>query len=105
MACQGMHSLVEFQQKYPSIYNAWHKKSNYLGFLSVKDEQSLLLLIEKLKIQNISYALFSEPDINNQVTAITIEPCEESKKLLSNIPRALKEYDQVLINKHNFVKT
>jgi hypothetical protein len=35
--------------------------------------------------------VFTEPDIDNQVTAITIEPSVETQKLCSNLPLALKE--------------
>jgi hypothetical protein len=34
--------------------------------------------------------VFREPDINNEITAIAVEPSEKSRKLCSNLPLALK---------------
>lgn len=47
--------------------------------------------------------MFREPDINNQVTAIAVEPCEEARKALGSIGNALREYNNPkLINKNNY---
>jgi len=51
-------------------------------------------LIDKLKANNLNYVAFYEPDINNQLTAICIEPNELSHKLTSSIPLMLKELNQ-----------
>ncbi|MEB4918415.1 hypothetical protein RXP95_29890, partial [Pseudomonas aeruginosa] len=51
--------------------------------------------------KNISFSIFIEPDINNQVTAIAIAPGEAATKLCSSIPLALKGLEPHLINKHN----
>lgn len=103
-AVQGAHALRLFHEEHPEIDKEWYKVSNYLGFLSTQNEQSLQSLILRLQAKDIAISIFREPDINNQVTAIAIAPSEESRKLLSNLPNALKEYNnqnKILINKHN----
>jgi len=46
-----------------------------------------------LQQSNIKYSIFREPDIDNQITAIAIEPSDKTRRLLSNLPLMLKEYN------------
>jgi len=69
---QSIHAVVEFSITYQQKFLNWKKGSNYLCCLETS-EKNLLLLIEKLKLLNIDHSLFYEPDLNNQVTAITVE--------------------------------
>jgi hypothetical protein len=98
---QSLHSIVEFIFEHPDVSNQWKVSSNSLVGLSVKNEEQLKLLIEKLIKRNIKYSVFREPDIQDQITAIAIEPTMEARKLCSYIPLALKAYNKEnLINKH-----
>lgn len=104
-AVQSLHALRLFSEEHPSIDKEWYQVSNYLGLLSVSDEQSINSLITKLQVKGIKYSVFREPDINNQVTAIAVEPCEEARKVLGSIGNALREFNnhnKELINKHNY---
>lgn len=59
--------------------------------------------MKRLEQNNIKFSSFHEPDIENQVTAIAIEPCEQAKRLVSSIPTALREFNNTnLINKNNY---
>ncbi len=87
---QAQHGLAEFIFQHPEVAREWYKVSNYLGFLSVANEYELSKLIEKAIEQNITFSVFREPDIDNQITAIALEPSSKSKKLCSNLPLALK---------------
>lgn len=40
----------------------------------------------------IKHSLFREPDLNDELTAIAIEPGRDSKRVCSSYPLALKEY-------------
>ena len=90
-AVQAAHAAIEFQHEHSNIAKEWNKNSKYLVFLSVPTEQSLLDLLEKIKKERLKFSLFKEPDIGNQVTAIAVQPSEKTKKLVSNLPLALKE--------------
>jgi len=87
---QAAHAAIEFQHEHPEIAKEWNTNSKYLIFLSVKDEDQLHKYLEKIKNQNLKYTVFIEPDIGDQLTAIAIEPGDESRKITSNLPLALK---------------
>lgn len=88
---QSAHALADFIIAHPKVAQKWHKESNYLVTLSVPDEVSLLQLASRLSERGINFVTFREPDINNQVTALCIEPHDDVRKLCSNFPLALKE--------------
>jgi hypothetical protein len=66
----------------------------------VQDEASLVALSEKLTSKNIKHELFREPDVDNQLTAISIEPSDAARRACSNIPLAMKNMPG--LNKNNF---
>lgn len=89
---QSVHSVTNFIFEHPTIASDWHKTSKYLVLLSVKDEAELLSLVNKLDQKGIVYSKFYEPDFNNELTSITIEPSEKSRKATSSLPLLLKGY-------------
>ena len=91
-AIQSSHALVQFVFEHSEISKNWFKDP-YLAQLSVENEDSLNLIIYKLQQSNIKYSIFREPDIDNQITAIAIEPSDKTRRLLSNLPLMLKEYN------------
>jgi hypothetical protein len=95
--------LAKFCLEHNEIANSWHKNSQYLTYLSVKGENELLDLIEKSNSRDIVISIFQEPDINNQITAIALEPSEDAKRLCRNLSCALKEYESNgLIDKNSY---
>ncbi len=73
---------------YPEQANQWN--NNYLICLSVENENQLKTLLEKIGMNNIPVSYFLEPDIGNELTAITFQGTEKASKLTSSIPLALK---------------
>ena len=90
-AVQSAHAGIDFQHEYPEIAKKWNTQSNYLIILSVENEEQLFLCLEKFKHYNLKTTSFREPDIDNQLTAIAVEPGPRTKKLTSRLPLALKE--------------
>ena len=84
-AVQSGHAGIQFQHEHPEIAKHWHENSNYLIFLSVKDEERLKRLIDIAELNNIKHSVFREPDIGNEITAIALEPSSVSKKITSKI--------------------
>ncbi len=64
--------------------------SNYIAILNIENEEKLIKLIGWAQIKNIKFSIFRESDLDNQITAVTLEPGELSKKLCSNLKLALK---------------
>lgn len=88
-AVQSCHALRLFTEEHPMIDEQWYKNSNYIALLSVNDEKSLLSLVQKATNMGYCVSVYREPDVDDAITAIAIEPA--SKKLLRNIPLALIE--------------
>lgn len=91
-AVQSAHAAIEFQHEHPEIAKNWNTHSKYLVFLTVENEKVLYQYLEKIKFYDLNYTIFTEPDIDNQLTAIAIEPGERTQKLTSRLPLALKEF-------------
>jgi hypothetical protein len=89
-AVQAIHAAIQFANEHFDINKRWFEQSNYLGLLSVNDEEELHKLIEKAIRNNIRLSIFKEPDIGNKVTAVALEPGPLTKKLCSNLKLALK---------------
>jgi hypothetical protein len=85
-----MHSVVEFIMKHPDKSKIWYENSNSIIFLSVANELELLELINKCKEKEIEYCEFREPDLDNSLTSICIEPSKKTKRLCYNLKLALK---------------
>ncbi len=90
-AVQSMHAALQFAFEHKEVTVDWYKISNYLGLLSVSNENELLTLIDLARENNLRFSIFREPDIDNQITAIALEPGLQSKKLCSKLKLALKE--------------
>ncbi len=101
-ATQATHSALLFSQEFTQIYEKWSKLP-YLSLLSVKDENELNSLIKKLKKSNLYFSVFTEPDIDNQVTSVCIEPSDKTRRLTSSLPLMLRQYNtDDKIDKNNF---
>lgn len=85
-AVQSGHAGINFQQDHPKLARNWFTNSNYLVFLSVKDETELEKLIFKANLKGITISIFREPDIGNEITAVAFEPCSKSKRLTYGLP-------------------
>ena len=86
---QSGHSIAEFAHKFPDRFKEWIEKSNYLISLSTKDEAHLFMLYEKLKWADADVVAFTEPDINNQLTAICFYGTPEMRKITNKLKLAL----------------
>lgn len=84
-AAQSCHALTEFFIHHADVARLWHDNSNYIAVLSVENENELKNVLQKAEIKNIKYSYFCEPDLNNQLTAVVLEPGNISKQLSRNI--------------------
>lgn len=77
---QSAHAALDFIFRYPITSYRWHK-SNYLIQLTVANESELNALEDELRLNGIKHFVFKEPDLDNQVTAICIEPSKTTRTL------------------------
>jgi peptidyl-tRNA hydrolase len=93
-AVQASHAIIKFVFEHPQIANNWYNISQYLVELSVNNQEELLELVEKLKWKDISFSEFREPDLDNELTAIALEPSEKARRVVSSMPLLLSEYNE-----------
>lgn len=89
-AVQAAHATIQFIFEHPEMGNDWYNISKYLVFLSVENKQELLDLVETLDQKGIVMSKFHEPDLDNDLTAIAIEPSPTARRLVSSLPLMLK---------------
>ncbi len=89
-AVQSTHAAIDFIFEHQSRAGPWHRDSNYLVQLVVENEEALKQLIKKLAKAELAITIFREPDIGNQITAIAIEPHEETQRICRNLPLLFK---------------
>lgn len=82
---QSAHALTDFILEHKEVAQNWRNNSNYLCSLSVRDEIALAKLLAKAKEKGIKYSIFREPDLNDSLTAIALEPGEQTRLLCKKI--------------------
>lgn len=87
-AAQATHGVIEFCLQYPEITRDWHDKSNYIVVLAVDNEEDLVDIIQRAETKNIWFCYFNEPDLDDEVTVVVLEPGLDSRRLSSNIKLA-----------------
>lgn len=90
-AVQSVHGMRQWVEEHPEEDDRWFKESNYIALLSVPTENDLVEMIKKASSQGVKFSVFQEPDIDNAITAIVLEPGKKSKKLCRGLPLALEQ--------------
>ena len=89
-ACQAIHAMREFVAEHPETEAKWYRESNHIAFLEAPDKAALEVLIEEASENGILCSAFYESDLENELTAVAFCPTLDSRKLLSQLPTALK---------------
>lgn len=92
-AAQACHALRQFVFEHPVTDSEWFRTSNRIVLLSVPNEIELMRYVVAAEDLNIRWSLFREPDLNGSLTSVSLEPSEESEKLVSGLPLALSEFN------------
>lgn len=88
-AVQSSHAAINFCFEYPARAGPWWKDSNYLVQLTC-DENRINSIIRECEKRDITCTVFREPDLNNDITAISMLSSGEARKLTSNLPLLFK---------------
>lgn len=84
-ACQAVHAALQFAAEHKGWFDAWHKFSDHICLLAVENEEILKTLIAESHYNGIDHSQFREPDLENSLTAIAIEPSLRGKDLCSDL--------------------
>jgi len=87
---QALHAAIEFLFVYPEQSNTWHCLSNSVVVMNCEPEE-LPKLLDRCKKKNVQYSTFMEPDMDNRLTAVCIEPTRTGKKCTSNYKLAMRD--------------
>ncbi len=87
---QALHAFREFIADHSELENDWYKNSNYIAILAAKNEEELVKLIQRMEKKKIRFSVFREPDLDNEITAVAIEPGDKGRRVTSCFPLALK---------------
>lgn len=91
---QTCHALTEFALEFPNTFKEWKDTSNYICILSAENESELDHYLWMANMYNLEHSVFHEPDLDNELTAICLEPTEESEDICKSLPLALNEYNE-----------
>lgn len=86
---QSAHAIADFAYEFPTKFKEWKEDTNSIVCLSVKDEEGLLKLFEKLS-KKTACSKFYEPDVD-AYTAICVYGTPEIRKSLSHLPLVLRQ--------------
>lgn len=89
-AVQSIHALREWTEAHPDLDREWYETSNVIALLEVPDESRLRALLERARERGIPSAAFTEPDLDDQLTAIVLAPGRDARRLCASLPRALR---------------
>lgn len=95
---QSVHAAFQFAVAHPAATREWHFNSNYLVIVSVPNEAVLNDLAVKALALGIAASPVTEPDMDNQMTAIAFTPGDAARRLLSQFPLALRRVTEYACN-------
>jgi peptidyl-tRNA hydrolase len=87
---QTTHAVFRFASRFPGTTDCWLDNSECLVILGIENEEKLLALWQEAERQGIECIGFREPDMDNQLTAICLEPDHRTKKLCQHLKLALR---------------
>lgn len=89
---QAVHAAFQFSISWPSVTMPWFANSNFLVIVSVPDEAALAALAESAWLLGIRRGITREPDLGNEMTAVSLAPGDAARRLCANLPLALREH-------------
>ena len=85
-AAQSAHAAFEFSRQHRLVATGWMVESNFIVLVTVPDEDSLARVATTANERGLRITLNYEPDVDNQLTAVVIEPGPEARRLCSHMP-------------------
>jgi hypothetical protein len=86
---QSIHAAIEYQHQHFTSAVDWYNNSNSVVILACS-QKDLKEIITKCIDKRIAFSYFKEPDLDNMLTAVCLEPTSESRKITASFPLAGK---------------
>lgn len=83
---QAAHAALELPLHHPDAHRGWSHAGGYLILLSVPDESALDSLHRDLVDLDALVVGFREPDVGDQLTALSCLPSAPAARLLRRLP-------------------
>ncbi len=98
---QSVHACADLAATQPQAFADWHRDSNSIITLAVPDEAALERLAAKLQDKfGAAVTEFREPDIENELTSISLVASPLVRRKLRYLPLALRGSKQRAIDQH-----
>jgi len=75
-----------FGDEHPALERSWFRTSNRLVLVRVEGEPALRCLLEEARVLGLSASAFVEPDLDNALTSIALEPGAKASRLCRRLP-------------------
>lgn len=85
---QSGHALLHLALRCTPQLRQWSSQSNNLVVLQAADETALALVAGRLIAAGCTVELSREPDLDDELTAISVLGDDTARRLLSNLPLA-----------------
>lgn len=95
-AAQLVHGMASFARDYPVTFTDWERTSNTVVCLAVRDLEELYELWRKAEAvseatdDGLCISTFHEPDFDNELTCVVLEPIQAFTELCRGIPLACR---------------
>ena len=87
---QSTHAAFQFSDEWPLLMRGWMQGSNNLVVVAVPNELALAHLATRAVEEGIARTVVREPDFDNTITAVALEPGEVARRLCAQMSCALK---------------
>ena len=90
-AAQLVHGMATFSSDYPETFRNWERSSNTVVCLATENEDELYKLwmraeaISNDSKDGLAVSIFREPDFDNQLTCVVLEPVDIFADLCSDL--------------------
>lgn len=100
MLAQCAHAVADHIKAYPEDMHLWQQTSNTVVILAVNSQIELQQFVTKIAATDLNHTPVIEPDLNNEVTAVSLSPGSQARKLCSCLPLATFSSHQSNTNSH-----
>lgn len=85
---QSCHAVSAFASAFAELHRLWHSEGQNLVVLAISGEAELRALLKRVASEAVPNALFCEPDLDGELTAIAFGG--QGARLVSSLPLALR---------------